>query len=558
MKQQLKPLMVGLSLLGCFATPVLANTVSNQQLNKVEQQLTQLQRQVTILKNQSAANTAKTAKNIKSKSITQPTTSPPEHHRASPIPEASRAANIPHTAEPGISGPSTLPTTFDAQYLPVDLDVPGQSFVSSGPYIGVPLEFSGGGLIINSPSVNEDVTLLKLRKNIRERLVALGRPEEVDHSHILLSGIAEGQALYTNRNSSGDSSSDIDLTSANLDVYVLGPSSWTSALLEFSYDNSTGTQTGSFNSNARALDSRVYMKRAFVVLGNFQQSPFYSSFGQMNVPFGQYSSTMISTPITSMLAKTRERAIVVGYDYQGPNAPYASAYIFKGDSQISNASRVNNGGINFGYRFNKNIFSGNVGGGVIANLADSLGMQDTGNGVGNSPLFGGFGGPSVTTVSPTTAGLSTIVNTGNEQLVHRVPAYDLRAQLSLADNVDFLGEYIVASTSFNPNDLSINNHGAKPQALNLEAAYTMPWFTKPTSVSVGYGMSTDALAIGLPMERYSLVFNTSFWRDTLQSLEFRHDINYAASSVSSGSTIAGPTGTGKSVNTVTAQFDIYF
>ena len=42
-------------------------------------------------------------------------------------------------------------------------------------------------------------------------------------------------------------------------------------------------------------------------------------------------------------------------------------------------------------------------------------------------------------------------------------------------------------------------------------------------------MSKDALALGMPAQRWSAVLNTSIWRNTLESLEFRHDINYAKS-----------------------------
>jgi hypothetical protein len=71
-------------------------------------------------------------------------------------------------------------------------------------------------------------------------------------------------------------------------------------------------------------------------------------------------------------------------------------------------------------------------------------------------------------------------------------------------------------------------------------------------------MTKDALAIGLPAERYSLAINRSFWKNTLQTLEFRRDVNYAEDDISSGSLVPGPTGNGNFVNMVTLQFDYYF
>jgi hypothetical protein len=518
MKKQIKPLALGLYMLGLVASPVFANSDA-QQVKKLKNEVAKLQHDVTRLENR--------------------------------INQNNKTASAPQKSVP-ISGPSNLPAA-GLQYLPVDLDVPGQSFVSSGPYIGIPLEFSGSNLIINSPSINEDVVLLKMRKNIRERLVTLGRPEEADHSHVLLSGIAEVQANYAKTGGS-PSTTDINLTAANLDAYILGPSNWTSALLELAYDSSSGIASGSFGSNTRALNSRVYISKAFIVLGDFQRSPIYSTIGQMYVPFGQYSTTMVSDPLTKLVARTKARALLLGYD---DNRFYGSIFVFKGDSHASSTSRINNGGINLGYRYKSDYFSANIGGSVIANIADSVGMQDTGATpltITGSPAFNGFGGPAVTVGgSPV-----TVVNTGNETLVHRVPAYDLRGQFSLGHGIDLLSEFVFASTHFSTSDLTMNGHGARPKALNLEAAYTAPWFTRPTSVSIGYGMTKDALALGLPRQRYSLTLNTSYWKDTLQSLEFRHDIDYGASAVSSGSLVAGPAGTGKSSNTITAQFDIYF
>ena len=512
MKRQVTPLALGLCLLGLVSAPVFADT-DTAELKQLKHELSALQHKVAKLENKSQN------RNV-----------------------YSETASKKHTP---ISGPSNLPTS-GTQYLPVDIDVPGQSFVSSGPYIGIPLEFSGGNLIINSPSINEDVTLLKLRKNIRERLSALGRPEEADHSHILLSGIAEVQASYSKTESS-PSTSDLNLTSAILDAYILGPSTWTSALLEFAYDSSSGTASGSFGSNKREFNSRVYISKAFIVLGDMMKTPFYSTIGQLYVPFGQYSSAMISDPLTKLLARTKARTLVVGYD---DTTYYGAVYGFKGASHASATSRVNNGGLNLGYRYTSGGVHANLGGGVIANIADSNGMQDT----GGTPGFDGFGGPSAT-IGGTPV---TVVNTGNETLVHRVAAYDLRAQVAVGERWDFLGEYIFAASKFNPADLTLNGHGARPKALNAEAAYTMPWFSRPTSISVGYGMTKDALALGLPAQRYSLTLNTSFWKDTLESLEFRHDIDYGASAVSTGSTVAGPSGTGNSTNAITAQFDIYF
>jgi hypothetical protein len=538
MKQKLKPLVVSLCLLGL--TSVHADPAADQanhanqpneavssQTQDIEKQLSKLQHDVRSLKKQVRAQQKNNAPQTQSASN--------DH-----APTTSSATTS--------SGPDSFVTPNDAHeqvtYFPIDVDVPGQSFVSTGPYIGVPLMYSGGNLIINSPSVNYDVALLNIRKKIRDKLHALGHHEAEDHAHLLLSGTVEGQAVYKHPGV-GPSTSDIDLTNAQLDGYILAPSSWTSGLMSLSYDNDLGTNEGSLNNNSRVQNSRVFINKAFIVLGDFSRSPFYSSLGQMYVPFGTYSTNLVSSPLTKILGRTKARTIVVGYQEQATNALYAAGYVFKGDSYEGSTSRINDGGLNLGYRFVKGDYSGDFGGGLLGDIADSMGMQNNGNGA-NGPFFGGFGADN---------------GFGNEQIAHRVPAMNLRGLFSIGSHIDLLAEYIGALNSFSTNDLTFNTHGAKPQALNAEAAYTFQAFDRPTTVAIGYGKSKDALALELPAQRYSLVLNTSWWKDTLQSLEFRHDINYAAGNYASGTGSAVSqviNGSGKPDNMVTAQFDIYF
>ncbi|MEO8400760.1 MAG: LbtU family siderophore porin [Gammaproteobacteria bacterium] len=533
MRFKLTPVAVSLCVFGLISTPVFSAT---QNLDKLAAQVAQLQQQIAVLQAQQG-RAAHQNKKTTTKAIT---TAAPQKKTGTPpaMPGASAAIDDSDRTTRPISGVSNLPTS-GTTYLPVDLDVPGQSFVSSGPYIGIPLQYSGSNLIINAPSVNQDVALLAVRKNIHKRLTALGVVEEDEHAHVLLSGTVEGQAMYKDIGG-GPNSTDIDVTNATLDAYILGPSQWLSSLFSMSYDNSIGAQEGSLASNSRALNSRMFLNQAFITIGNFTKTAFYGTMGQVYVPFGTYANNMVSSPLTKIMARTKERAVTVGYQPQVDDAFYGSLYAFKGDTHAGATSRVNNGGINLGYHFTEGKYHGDIGGGWIGNIADSIGMQAVAN---NSTTFNGFGGTN---------------GTGNERIAHRVPAYDARAIFALGDHIDLLAEYITASTSFNKNDMTMNNNGAKPQALDTQAAYTFMLFDRPTSVAIGYDMTKDALALELPYKRYSLVFNTSVWRDTLQSLEFRRDYNYGASNVATGSGISAPTASGKQDSAVTFQFDVYF
>lgn len=573
MKQQLKHIVVSLCMLGMTSIPIAVaanpSTDVNQQVETVSsradalaKQVTQLQREVAILKGQRNRNSKIASRKNKAKVIVvkhvvhihhghpnvrlthadfhppQTATTMERHILRHLHPTAAQLENQQYERQQSVESYSVLPPT-GTDYFPLDLDVPGQSFVSTGPYIGVPLQFSGGNLIINSPSINEDVALLNLRKNIRQRLRTMGIGFEENHAHLLLSGLIEAQANYKQN---GSNKTDINVTRAALDAYILGPVSWTSGLISLHYDDNIGADDGSLATNYRVANSRVFVRQAFITLGDFEQTGLYSTLGQMFVPFGTYSSNMISSPLTQLLARTKARAVLIGYQQQAPNAFYVSGYVFKGDSHAGTKG-INNGGINLGYRFERNIVKGNFGGGVIGNIADSSGMQVTGGRNATPPVFDGFGG---------------INGLGNEQLVHRVPAYNLRGLFSIGAHIDLLAEYVGASTSFSRDDLTFNNSGARPWALNVEAAYSFCAFNRPSAIAIGYARAKDVLALGLPTQRYSLVFNTSWWKDTLQSLELRHDVNYGKSDFATGSDVVPFThGPGRSDNMVTAQFDLY-
>ncbi len=529
-----KPLVAALCLAGSIALPAAtyaasssANAASSAQIDKVIAQTQALQAEVDNLQKQ-VANLKHQTKHTK-KDGRQVTSKPPV--ASSEATTEVSAEKPPHLSKRELFRLNSQ----EREYLPFDLDVPGQAFVSTGPYVGVPIQYAGSHLVINSPSVNTDVQLLEIRKSIQEQLLAMGGEiyEEPYHSHLLLSGLVETQANYTDVGGA-PSTSTIDVTNVSLDAFFLGPSNWLLGFIEMTYDNGPPTGGSYVVSN-----SRVYINKAFVTIGDFTKSPWYGTFGQFYVPFGTYSSLMVSDVVTKLLARTKARAIELGFKERGDNIFYASTYIFRGDSHAASVSKINNGGVNVGYKFVAGSVHGNVGGGVIANMADSGGMQ-----------------------------LGTNFNS-YEQISHRVPAYNLRGLLSLGSHVDLIAEYVGASTTFNVNDMSYNGRGAKPWALDTQAAYSFYILdNRPSALGIGYAKTGEALAVGLPTTRYSMVFNTSLWRNTLQSLEFRHDVNYASSSTANGPTGAASTpgacvsascaGSGESDNAITAQFDYYF
>lgn len=450
---------------------------------------------------------------------------------------------MPSTQLPSLTGKQLYELIREEkEFLPFDLDVPGQAFVSTGPYIGVPIQFAGNNLVVNSPSVNNDLQLLNIRKSIVTQLRAMHGEiyQEPYHSHLLFSGQVQGNVSYFNPGGS-PSKTDIDLSSVAIDAFLIGPSPWTLGFIELSYDDNSPVNSpygSTLNNNYTTSNSRVYINKGFITIGNLSESPVYGTIGQYYVPFGVYSSLMVSDPLTKAITRTKARAILLGFEERGDNAFYGAGYIFRGDSHAASVDKVNNGGLNLGYKFTQGLFHGKAGAGVIGSITDSGGMQ-----VGNNFM-------------------------SYEQIHHRVPGYNVHANLGLGDHIDLIGEYVGASTAFNVNDMSYNGHGATPSAVDFEGAYTFTFLERPTAFGIGYSKSNQSLSLGLPLKRYYAVMTTSLWRNTLQAIELRHDQNYASSATANGSVGAAQTpgactalacsATGKGDNAITASFDYYF
>lgn len=410
--------------------------------------------------------------------------------------------------------------------------------VISSPYIGINSDYNASDLVVNQPYVNEDLFLLQQRKQIYNYLIQNCIPF-ANTPVVNLSGKVESQIFHTSHfgNFQHNSATDIDLTGIELDTEVL-VNQWVTGLIAFVYDNSPPSM-----SPRRIDNSHVFLGRGFLTVGNLARFPVYGTIGQFYVPFGQYSSAMISDPFTKTLGRTKARAIEFGFSKQfnSENNLNLAAFVFRGPSRTSIENNgLRNYGANAEYIFTQPKWNVDIAASYIRSLADALGMQHNGNtGLGN---FEGFA-------------------TDNEtEILNPVPGLDARGTVSVGD-ISWTAEYVTASRSFSQSVLSFNGQGAKPVAFHTEAAYKFNVLDKPSAFIIGYDQSKDALAILLPKRRYIATVSTSIWKDTIESLEFRHDIDYSATDVAVGQStqLFNPiNGTGKSGNTITLQVGLYF
>lgn len=417
----------------------------------------------------------------------------------------------------------------------------GGTAVITSPFIHSRYDFGGSGLIVNYSSIGKDVAALRQRQNFENQMHEAGM-HLPGYPLLEISGDLETR-VFAGRNFSGRHISDIDISNAEVDFQALA-NPWFTGFMTFAYDNAPPAR-----GSHRVSNSDAFLDQGFIILGNLNRSPFYASAGQLFVPFGAFSSYLISNPINKKLFRTKARAITLGYqDNQiTGDGLYASVYTFRGDTREGNfkpgaASRkpsanVNQYGGNIGYTTYYGDLRANFGASYIRNAADSDGMQATGAGGGR---FGGFGTSSAT-----------------EVLSHRVPAYDLRAKFSY-HGYSLLTEYSSVTEAFSPVDLTFNGRGAKPSAYHVEGVYSFDMWNRPSTFAIGYDHSKESLGLNVPENRYAAAINSSIWRNTLLTVEYRHEQNYGRSdraSGSSGPVFAAP---GQISNAVVGQFDIFF
>lgn len=436
----------------------------------------------------------------------------------------------PNGARPPVTLPGQLPQ-------PLFTGLP----VYTAAYVGDHTAFDPSALVIYYPNYNEDLHLLQQKQTLYNDFDQAGIPPP-QNPFLQISGKVEGQAIYIKPNYASHQS-DISLATSEID-FIPVINQWASGFAALAYDNSLAPNT------PLTSNSRIFLDQGFMTFGNLNAEPFYATLGQMYVPFGAYISNMITDPLTQDLGQIKARTLLLGYQQHGNQGLYAEAFTFNGDANIApDNNTINDAGGNIGYSYNGTNWNFDLGGSYIADLADSIFMNDTGapttlqNG---NPAFGGFS-----------------VANGNFNLVNRVPAYDLHGSLGVGD-WGLVAEYLDATNHFSPQDLSFNGHGAKPSALNVELSYNFPTYGKPSAITVGYGQSNQALALDIPSQRFIAVYNISIWKDTVEAIEFRHDKLYSANDTATGSglpinfIVFGGNSLGGDLNAVTFQAGVYF
>ncbi len=510
------------------------------QARALQEQLQHLQREIAA-----AATPAKKNKTIASaprSRVLQKTKRPPPGRKTQTLISPTRILKKPVALK--IHSTSVQVHTFDgypesSSFFPTALIADGEVVtyiagtpVVTSPYLGDRPAFDGSDYIVNISSINRDIRLMQQRRRLYRAYESMGYSAP-NKPIIAISGKSEPVGMF-NSPYLGPNRGDLTLGSSELDV-AAALNDKVEAFMSIAYDETPPPIGGQ-----RVANSSFDLNTGFVNIGNLDSTPYYFTAGQMYVPFGRYSSAMISSPLTLRLTRTKARPFILGYKSQYESGPFMAIYGFKSDTTDGHSGVA---GFNWGYTIKTANVAGEIGASYIGTIADSRGLQGT----GSAPFttFGGFGSP-----------------TNGSEAVGKVPGAGVHGSISF-DRYNLTAEWVTSTKSFNAEDLSFNGHGARVQAIQLEAGMTFMVFDKPASLAAGYQAARQTLALNIPKDRISGVFNISIWKDTVESLEYRHDRDFNRNQYANGAAPLGlvnqtTIGTGSSSDAIIAQIGVYF
>lgn len=254
---------------------------------------------------------------------------------------------------------------------------------------------------------------------------------------------------------------------------------------------------------------------ATITLGNTERYPLYLTAGLMAVPFGNFSSNVLSDPLTLELGETAETAIQLGFERNGL---YGSVYAFNGSANKTNTnSSLDQWGANLGYAMENDRMSLDIGVGFINTLEDSDGISDH------------LGEDTTGAMADHVAGMA----------VHGVLGFG---------GIALIGEYVGATENFAASELPWDGNGAQPAAWNVELGYTFDLSGRETTVAAAWQSTTEFAASDLPEDRYLAAVSMSLFENTALSFEWMHDKDYDTNNG----------GSGNDADTATAQLAVEF
>jgi hypothetical protein len=347
----------------------------------------------------------------------------------------------------------------------------------------------------------------KNQKEIKEASEMLKTLKE----HISVNGVVEVETNFTgidNKNKAGNSSSDITLATAELDIEAKLHKYATANMVLLWEEDDT---------------EPVDIDEGYITLGNADFFPLYLKAGRMYVPFGNFETNFVSDPLTLELGEIQESAYQFGAFYKGIDL---SVYFFNPDINENNDSNediIKSWGATLSLEF-----------GPAAYREPGSEAHET----YNNHLINIL--PEETSAFIQISYLNNIADTNDFKdafddngWIKSVKDYVSGFHAFLMAEVygfNFIAEYLGATEDFDKTDFGNIGKKFQPKTWNFELGYTFPYYReKEMTVAVKYEGSDDAAFIDpeLFMEKqYGIAISANLFSNEKWGTDVNLNIEY--------------------------------
>jgi hypothetical protein len=284
-------------------------------------------------------------------------------------------------------------------------------------------------------------------------------------------------------------------------------------------------------------DTEFHVDQAYITIADFDKQPYYLRAGLQYVDYGSYELHPITKTMVQELTELNDVAVQVGMlDVSGINA---SAFVLEtGLNKVDEDELVNytrnrrqlNWGISASYHGDmRDTAAYDLKIGYLDNMVDVEGFQ------------------------------RFIMETGKSEYENKVPEFYLGAGVT-SGPFAFKAAYASALRSFNKDDTTpvdfMDGEAAKPSAGRLEAEYTFKYFNnRDNTFGVSYDRSWEASMLGLPKDRYSVMYKLGLYQNTDLVLQWDHDNDYGTNKLVNNTPDYA---SGRHYNVVTARLAVNF
>jgi hypothetical protein len=348
----------------------------------------------------------------------------------------------------------------------------------------------------NAQALDREALKAEIKEELKEELSNEGGLLAGIQDRIHLSGLIEFGGVWQDidhkrgRGGAKEDESDLTLTTVELGMEA-EVNDWVNVDVLLLYEDPTfGEETS------------VDLDEATLTIGNTEKFPLYLSVGAMYVPFGALlthfpDDPLIDVPLTLLLGETREKAALLGVEYQGFSL---SAYAFNGDmDEAEQDNEVETYGLDANYSFDDKGFDVLIGASYISNIADSDGLTEA---LEDDDRHGG-------------------PDTGLDEVRNNINGFDAYLHAGYAGF--FLdAEYMTALDRFEANELAEGFGRAEPEVWNIEVGYNLDW-GKNLEIAFKYAGSDEAEALGYPEKRYGIALNQEVFEGVIVSVASLYD-----------------------------------